>query len=263
MSSVAICLKNVSRSFVSRNGNVTAVRNLSLQLGAGRFVSLLGMSGCGKSTVLNLTAGLLTPDEGTVEIRGEPLAGLNRHATYLFQHDVLLPWKSILENVIFGLRLADAPRVAARDSGMHWLNRMGLAHVAARYPHQLSGGMRRRVALAQNWILNRPLILMDEPFSALDVHTRLQMETELTALWQADAGQTRTVLFVTHDLEESIRLSDEVIVLKSSPGASLVAHYEVDLPRPRDGIALKENSQYRALYRALWNDLQADGRSPQ
>jgi NitT/TauT family transport system ATP-binding protein len=136
---------------------------------------------------------------------------------------------------------------------------MGLERVAASYPYQLSGGMRRRAAIAQNWILNRNIILMDEPFSALDVHTRMQMETELLALWSAETR--KTVLFVTHDLEEAIRLSDEVIVLKKGPEHSITARHEIGLPRPRDPMALRGDAAYQNLYSLLWRDLQPDARA--
>lgn len=255
----AIRLESVTKSFYSRTGQVTAVKNLSFEIGSSRFVSLLGTSGSGKSTVLNMVAGLIAPDQGRIEIRGKALSGLNKDATYLFQQDVLLPWKTVLENVVLGLHFSGEQRDEADEAGMRWLTNMGLAQVAASYPYQLSGGMRRRTAIAQNWILNRHIILMDEPFSALDVHTRVQMETELLALWSNESP--RTVLFVTHDLEEAIRLSDEVIVLKKGPEESIIARHEIDLPRPRDAAALRSDPSYHALYSSLWRDLQPGARA--
>ena len=156
-----------------------AVNDISLQIPAGAFVALVGPSGCGKSTVLNIAAGLLAPTSGVVRADGEALAGLNRRATYMFQQDALLPWKNVRDNVALGLTLSGLGRVAAHRRADQWLARVGLTAFASHFPAQLSGGMRKRVAMAQNWIIDREILLMDEPFSALDIHTRQRMEGEL------------------------------------------------------------------------------------
>src|SRR5262249_10758801 len=161
--------------------------------------------------------GLVTPTSGDVRVDGVRLAGLNSRATYMFQQDALLPWKTVRDNVALGLTLAGSPASEARARADVWLGRVGLSGVAAHYPAQLSGGMRKRAAMAQNWIIDRDILLMDEPFSALDVHTRQQMETELLGLWEQEGRARKTVVFVTHDLEEAIALADEVVVLSAGP----------------------------------------------
>jgi NitT/TauT family transport system ATP-binding protein len=187
---------------------------------------------------------------------------LNRHATYMFQQDALLPWKTVRDNVALGLTLAGAARADARASADGWLARVGLTAFAQHYPAQLSGGMRKRAAMAQHWIIDRSLLLMDEPFSALDVHTRLAMESELLALWEATdrsaAAAKKTVVFVTHDLEEAIALADEVIVLSAGPAAHVVARHAVPLDRPRDLIEVRATQQFVDLQRALWGVLREE-----
>src|SRR4051794_29326555 len=211
---IAIELDRVTRDFVTPDGRgYRALEDISLSVAAGSFVAIVGPSGCGKSTLLNIVAGLLAPTAGTVHIEGDLLTGLNRRATYMFQQDALLPWKSVRENVGLGLTLAGVAKTEVHARADAWLTRVGLAPFAGHYPSQLSGGMRKRVVMAQNWIINRGIVLMDEPFSALDVHTRQRMETELLALWEGSgSSQTarKTVVFVTHDLEEAIALADEV-----------------------------------------------------
>jgi NitT/TauT family transport system ATP-binding protein len=250
----AIQFDGVSRDFAAPGrGQYRALDGISLTVPAGAFVAIVGPSGCGKSTLLNLAAGLLTPSAGTVRVDGEPLAGLNQRATYMFQHDALLPWKTVLDNVALGLTLSRVARPEARARAREWLGRVGLAAFADHYPAQLSGGMRKRAAMAQHWILDRGLMLMDEPFSALDVHTRVRMETELLALWEATAvARPKTIIFVTHDLEEAIALADEVIVLSAGPSARLVARHAVTLDRPRDLMELRTSTAFIDLYRTLW-----------
>src|SRR5262245_38122250 len=185
----ALALENVTCTFVSRADRAqryTAVRNTTLRVAAGEFVSVIGPTGCGKSTLLNVAAGLLEPSGGSVTVFGDRLIGLNRHAGYLFQSEALMPWRNALANVIAGLEFRGVPRHEAVERGEGWLRRVGLAGFGDRYPHQLSGGMRKRVSLAQTLILNPQILLMDEPFSALDVQTRQLMENELLELWSAD-----------------------------------------------------------------------------
>ena len=239
----------MTRSF----GAYTAIRNIDLEAGAGAFVSVAGPSGCGKSTLLNVAAGLIEPTDGSVAIFGEKLSGLNRRASYMFQQDALLPWKTALENIALGLTFRSAPD--AEKQAREWVARIGLTGFENAYPSQLSGGMRKRVAMAQSWIVNPDILLMDEPFSALDVHTRLRMETELLALWTASP---KTVLFVTHDLEEAIALSDEVVVLSAGPASHIVNRYAVDLPRPRDLIDIRTEPRFTELYRRIWSQLKEE-----
>jgi len=234
-----------------------AIEEISLSVPAGAFVAIVGPSGCGKSTLLNVAAGLLPPSSGTVRAAGEPLAGLNRHATYMFQQDALLPWKTVRDNVALGLTLGGATRGDAQAKADAWIARVGLARFASHYPAQLSGGMRKRVAMAQNWILDRGIVLMDEPFSALDVHTRQRMELELLALWDARSADgadapRKTIVFVTHDLEEAIALADDVVILSAGPAARVVAQHHVALPRPRDLLELRTQASFVDLYRGVW-----------
>ena len=219
---------------------------------AGEFVAVVGPSGCGKTTLLNLAAGLLAPTQGGVECFGEPLHGLNPRVSYLFQQDALLPWKTLEENIALAATLAGRD---GRDEARQWLTRLGLEGFGSYYPAAASGGMRKRVALAQQWIPRRPLLLMDEPFSALDIHTRQRMETELLQLWDEDQ---RTVLFVTHDLEEAIALADTVCVLSAGPGSTIVNRYRIDLPRPRAIADLRLDARFQDLYGNIWNDLRPE-----
>jgi NitT/TauT family transport system ATP-binding protein len=247
----AVRLSGITKSFPG----YTAVRDISLEVRAGSFLSVVGPSGCGKSTLLNMAAGLMLPTEGAVEIFGMPLNGINRQAGYMFQQDALLPWKTVLDNILLGLELRAADPRPARQSAQAWIHRVGLDGFADRYPHQLSGGMRKRVAMAQTWIVDPAIVFMDEPFGALDVHTRLRMEGEILSLW-AETG--KTVMFVTHDLEEAISLSDEVVVLSSGPASRVVGVYHVDLPRPRNLIDIKTLPHFTEIYRAIWSDLRVE-----
>jgi NitT/TauT family transport system ATP-binding protein len=243
----------MTKRFPTATGGVyTAVRDISLTVPRGRFVSVVGPTGCGKSTLLNAAAGLMPPTEGTVRIDGEPLSGLNKRASYMFQQDALLPWKSVLDNVTLGLRLRGVPARERDDQGREWLEKVGLGAFAAAYPYQLSGGMRKRVAVAQSWIVDPDFIFMDEPFSALDVQTRQLMEDELLRLW---TGSGKTVMFVTHDLDEAIGLADEVVLLSAGPASRIVGTYPVDLPRPRDLMDIRTTPQFLEIYRTIWSDL--------
>ena len=267
----ALELESVSRHFVTPDGgSYRALENVSLAVPAGAFVAVVGPSGCGKSTLLNIAAGLLPPSSGSVLVDGEALSGLNRRATYMFQQDALLPWKNVRDNVALGLVLAGSAAADGHARADEWLARVGLSAFATHYPSQLSGGMRERVAMAQNWIIDRPMLLMDEPFSALDVHTRQRMETELLTLWESTAENTefaekndslraprtqrlkKTVVFVTHDLEEAIALADEVVVLSAGPASHVVARHPVTLDRPRDLLELRTSAAFIDLYRSLW-----------
>jgi len=254
-------LDRVSRDFTTPAGSRhTALGGISLRIEAGAFCAIVGPSGCGKTTLLNIVAGLMSPTAGSVIVGGRPLESINRRATYLFQQDALLPWKTVRENVALGLMLAGMPRRDACDRAEGWLGRVGLAEFADHFPAQLSGGMRKRVAMAQNWIVDRDIVLMDEPFAALDVHTRTRMESELLALWDSSR---KTVVFVTHDLEEAIALADEVVVLSAGPASRIVARHRIALPRPRDLFEMRTTSAFVALYQSVWADLRDEVRRSQ
>ena len=250
-SAPAIQLSRVSQRF----GDYVAIRGVDLVAAPGEFVAIVGPTGCGKSTLLNIVAGLKPPAEGEVRIFGEPLAGLNRQAGYLFQADSLLPWKTALGNVMLGLVLRGVADGEAREQARGWLAKVGLRGFEDRYPHQLSGGMKKRVALAQVLILRPKILLMDEPFGALDVQTRQLMENELLALWQEDR---KTVLFVTHDLEEAIALADRVVVFSAGPASRIVGDFPVELPRPRDVAEVRLTEDFLKIHREIWGLLREE-----
>jgi NitT/TauT family transport system ATP-binding protein len=252
----ALALEQVTVTFVSPEaGRYTAVRETTLRVAPGEFVSVVGPTGCGKSTLLNIAAGLLQPSAGRVEVLGTPLAGLNTKAGYLFQGDALMPWRTARANVAAGLEFRDLERVSAAARADDWLQRVGLRGFGDRYPHQLSGGMRKRVALAQTLILDPQIILMDEPFSALDIQTRQLMENQLLELWSANR---KSVLFITHDLDEAISLSDRVVVLSAGPASHPIGDYPIDLPRPRDVAEIRLTPHFIELHRLIWHAMKEE-----
>jgi NitT/TauT family transport system ATP-binding protein len=253
---VAVQLDKITCTFAAKGGgSYTAVKDVDLAIADGEFVSVVGPTGCGKSTLLNVAAGLLKPSSGTTRIFGETLAGVNRRAGYMFQSEALMPWRSALDNVTAGLEFRGEDKAAARAKGEDWLARVGLAGFGDRYPHQLSGGMRKRVSLAQMLILDPQILLMDEPFSALDVQTRSLMENELLELWSANR---KSVLFITHDLEEAISLSDRVVVLSAGPATHPIGDYAIDLPRPRDVSEIRLTPDFIALHDRIWHAMKAE-----
>lgn len=252
----ALALDNVAVTFVTEGAaRYTAVSDVTLAVKPGEFVSVVGPTGCGKSTLLNIAAGLLQPSAGGVRVDGEPLAGINRRAGYLFQSDALLPWRTALDNVVVGLEFRGVARADALAQGEAWLGRVGLRGHGHRYPHQLSGGMRKRVALAQTLILDPEIILMDEPFSALDIQTRQLMENELLELWSANR---KSVVFITHDLEEAISMSDRVVVLSAGPASRPIGEFEIDLPRPRDVSEIRLTPRFIDLHTRIWHAMKAE-----
>ena len=232
----------------------TAVADTTLRVGAGEFVSVVGPTGCGKSTLLNVAAGLLAPSTGSVRVFGQPLADgrINPRAGYMFQSEALMPWRSALANVMAGLQYRGVPDAEARVQARQWLARVGLAGFGDRYPHQLSGGMRKRVALAQTLVLDPDIVLMDEPFSALDVQTRQLMENEVLELWSA---KKKAVLFITHDLDEAIAMSDRVVVLSAGPATHPIGEFAIDLARPRDVAEVRTHPRFVELRRQIWGVL--------
>jgi NitT/TauT family transport system ATP-binding protein len=254
----ALALDNITCTFISkddRSQRYTAVADTTLHIAPGEFVSVVGPTGCGKSTLLNVGAGLLEPSAGEVRVFGEPLKGINRRAGYMFQADALMPWRSALQNVIAGLQFRGLDEASARRQGEEWLARVGLRGFGDRYPHQLSGGMRKRVALAQTLILDPDIILMDEPFSALDIQTRQLMENEVLDLWSA---KKKAVLFITHDLDEAIAMSDRVVVLSAGPATRPIGEFRIDLPRPRDVAEIRMHPRFVELHAQIWNVLREE-----
>ena len=253
----AVELDHITCTFASRSGggSYTAVKDVALSIGEGEFVSVVGPTGCGKSTLLNVAAGLLKPSSGMVRIFGEQLSGINRRAGYMFQSEALMPWRNALRNVTAGLEFRGVPVDEARRRGEEWLERVGLAGFGDRYPHQLSGGMRKRTALAQLLVLDPPILLMDEPFSALDIQTRQLMENELLELWSANR---KSVIFITHDLEEAISLSDRVVVLSAGPATHPIGEFAIDLPRPRDVQEIRLSPRFIELHDRIWHAMKEE-----
>jgi NitT/TauT family transport system ATP-binding protein len=252
----AVRFDGVRISYVERSGRAyTAVDEAHLAVADGEFVAIVGPTGCGKSTLLNVAAGLIRPSAGTCHIFGEALAGINRRAGYLFQADALMPWKTAHENVAVGLEVRGVRRTEARARAADWLGRVGLGAFLDRYPHQLSGGQRKRVALAQVLLLDPKLLLMDEPFGPLDAQTRQLMGELLLDLWSADR---KAVLFVTHDLEEAIALADRVVIMAAGPGSTIIGDYRVPLTQPRDVAETRHLPDFVALHRRIWNDLKQE-----
>lgn len=254
----ALALQDVTCTFAVHGhtgSHYTAVANTTLTVADGEFVSVVGPTGCGKSTLLNVAAGLLQPSSGSVHVFGVPLAGINRKAGYMFQADALMPWRSTLDNVTAGLQFRGVAPEEALTKGKEWLERVGLAGFGSRFPHQLSGGMRKRAALAQILILDPQILLMDEPFSALDVQTRQLMENELLELWSANR---KSVLFITHDLEEAISLSDRIVVLSAGPSTHPIGEFRIDLPRPRDVAEIRLTSHFVELHYQIWHTMKSE-----
>ncbi len=248
----AIELVNVTRRFISPDGKVIpALRDFSMAVRRGEFCAVVGPTGCGKSTTLSLITGLAAASAGSVRIDGKPVIGIDPRIGFVFQADAVFPWHNVLDNVAAGPLYRGTPQKLALDKARDWIRRVGLAGFESHYPHQLSGGMRKRVALAQTFINEPEILLMDEPFSALDVQTRALMQGELLNLWSVNRA---SVVFVTHDIEEAIALADRVFVLSKGP-ATVKTVYDIDLPRPRDVAEARYSPRFIELSRQIWNDL--------
>jgi NitT/TauT family transport system ATP-binding protein len=248
----AIELRSAAKHFPTASGGVyTAIHDVNLTVERGEFCAIVGPTGCGKSTTLGLVSGLEPASEGQVRLFGEPVQGVDSRIGYVFQSDAVFPWKTVLDNVAAGPRYRGVSNKEARERARDWIRRVGLAGFESYYPHQLSGGMRKRVALAQSLITEPEILLMDEPFSALDVQTRTLMENELLALWSASKA---SVVFITHDLDEAIALADRVCVFTAGPG-TVKGTYKVDLPRPRNVSEIRFQPRFTEIYEEIWNDL--------
>ncbi|WP_328446248.1 MULTISPECIES: ABC transporter ATP-binding protein [unclassified Amycolatopsis] len=248
-------LTGATKRFPSGSGSVhTAVRDLTMTVQPGEFVAVVGPTGCGKSTTLSLVSGLQPPSAGRVQVNGTDVKSIPDGVGYMFQTDAVMPWRSVLDNVASGPRFRGVPKAEARAQAVDWIARVGLAGFEKYYPHQLSGGMRKRVALAQTLVTKPKILLMDEPFSALDVQTRALMQDELLRLW---SGSGAAVIFVTHDLDEAIALSDKVVVLTSSP-ATVKDVFEIPLERPRKVEDLRLTEDFRKLYADIWESLRSE-----
>jgi NitT/TauT family transport system ATP-binding protein len=246
-------LKHVSKEFVKPSGEIhTVLQDIDLRIYKGEFCSIVGPTGCGKSTALGLIAGFDQPTAGKVHIQGNPLEGINPLAACVFQANNAFPWKTVVDNVSLGLRLRGVKKTEAFGEARKWIEKVGLSGFENHYPSQLSGGMKKRLALAQCLIVQPEILLMDESFSALDVHTRSLMESELLSIWEETSA---SVVFITHDLEEAISLSDRVVVLTAGPAASIKGDYHIDLPRPRNVSEIRFDKEFMRLHEQIWGDL--------
>jgi len=253
---VQIELSGVTKRFTTPSGSMfTALRAIDLVVGAGKFCAVVGPTGCGKSTTLTMVAGLDRPSTGTVSVGGQGVDGITAGISFMFQADALMPWKTVLGNVALGPVFRGRPRKEALSQARDWVRRVGLAGFEEHHPHQLSGGMRKRVSLAAALINEPSILLMDEPFGALDVQTKAIMSNELLGLWE----QTRpSVIFVTHDLEEAIALADQVVVMTAGPG-TVKAVYDIDLARPRGAVQeIRFDSRFLELHHQIWASLREE-----
>ncbi|MCM2450369.1 ABC transporter ATP-binding protein [Agrobacterium vitis] len=251
----AIELINVTRRFVSPTGKtLTALRDFNMAVERGEFVAVVGPTGCGKSTTLNLVTGLAKPSAGEVRLMGGPVNGIDPRVGFAFQKDALFPWKNVIDNVMAGPLFRGKSKTEAEKLAKDWLARVGLGKFLHHYHHQLSGGMRKRVALAQTFINEPEILLMDEPFSALDVQTRTVMHEELLKLW---AERKASVIFVTHDLEEAVALADKVYVLTAGP-ATVKSVYPIALPRPRVVSEIRYEPEFVEYCKTIWEDMRQE-----
>jgi NitT/TauT family transport system ATP-binding protein len=251
-----ISVRNVQKWFPTPSGELYHVLDgINLDVYPGEFVSLVGPSGCGKSTLLRMVAGLAKQDSGDICLDGEPVGRHKGRLGFVFQQDALLPWRTVFDNIALGLRIRKAPKAEVKERVNDWISRVGLRGFADYYPARLSGGMRKRVAIAQTLSYDPDVILMDEPFAHLDVQTRQVLEEDLMNLC---ADGKRTILFVTHDLDEAISLSDRVIVQRAGPRSTVRGEYQVNLPRPRHLVEIRADPTYVELSHALWQQLREE-----
>ena len=252
----AIALQAVTKRFATPSGDAfTAIRDVSFTVEPGQFCAVVGPTGCGKSTTLSLVSGLDRPSDGEVTVGGRPVSGITSGTSFMFQADALMPWKTVLGNVMMGPVFRGVGKSVARTQARDWLRRVGLAGFEDHHPHQLSGGMRKRVALAAALINEPSILLMDEPFGALDVQTKAIMSNELLSLWE----QLRpAVIFVTHDLEEAVALADRVVVMTVGPG-TVKGIYDIDLPRPRGAVQeIRFQPRFLELHHQIWSSLREE-----
>ena len=243
----------LTKRFLTPKGDpFTAIQDVTLAVEPGQFCAIVGPTGCGKSTTLAQVSGLDKPSSGSVQVGGHIVDRITNGVSYMFQADALFPWKSVLQNVLIGPVLLGTPKKQAESLAKDWLRRVGLTGFEDRYPHQLSGGMRKRVALAAALINNPRILLMDEPFGALDVQTKAIMQTELLGLWEE---LRPSVLFITHDLDEAVALSDRVVIMTSGPGM-VKDIFDIDLPRPRGDVqTLRHEQRFIELQTQIWESL--------
>jgi NitT/TauT family transport system ATP-binding protein len=249
--------RNVSKVFFKGDTRIHALRNVTAQVEKGELLAIVGPSGCGKSTLLNLTAGLMEPGVGEVLYQGKPMSGVNTHVSYVTQRDNLLPWRTVEANVLLPFELGERALTPARERkerARKYIELVGLKGFENHYPAELSGGMRKRAQLARSLVYEPDVLLMDEPFGALDAQLRLMLQAELLRTWE---GSGKTLIFVTHDLTEAISLADRVIVMSTRPG-KIRSMERIDLPRPRDVFTIRFEPEFGDYFERLWGALRED-----
>jgi NitT/TauT family transport system ATP-binding protein len=254
----AVELAGVSKTFTSRNGTVDVLSGLNISLGHGEFLAIVGPSGSGKSTVLNLLAGLDRPTTGSVSCEGKPVESVNTDIGYLTQHDSLLPWRTVAQNIAVALEIRRVDRAEIEARVRDIIAQVGLEGFERHYPSQLSGGMRKRAMLARTLIYDPAILLMDEPFGPLDAQLKLALQDELLKLWSA---RRKTVVFVTHDIVEAITLADRVLVFSARP-SRIKLDEPIQIPRPREVHEVRFHPAFEEHYRRLWAALDAPARRP-
>jgi NitT/TauT family transport system ATP-binding protein len=258
-----IDVRGLSKSFQLAGAVIEAVRDVSFSVRRGEFVALLGPSGSGKSTILNMIATLVKPSSGQILIDGKPVTAgrATPDVGYVFQRDTLFPWRTVADNIGYGLQLAGVPDAERRERVAACVAQAGLRGFEQAYPSALSGGMRQRAALMRTLVVEPQVLLMDEPFGALDTHTKIDMHEVLLRIWDREQ---QTVLFVTHDLGEALTLADRIILFSARPG-QVKDMFQVDIERPRDAVKVRETPRYAELFQHIWHSLGEEfvkGRSP-
>ncbi len=249
-----IRFEGVSKNFPSKTGVTEAVHDINLAIARNEFVCVVGPSGCGKTTLLHLCAGLIRPTSGRVIYKGKEITGINTDAGYITQDSNLYPWRSLIENVEFSLEMRGMPRAARRREVQKFIDLMGLTGFEEHYPYQLSGGMQKRASIARTMVYDPDVVLMDEPFGALDAQTRMILQSELLKVWSLE---TKTIVFITHDIVEAIALADRVVLMTRRPGA-IKDVFRVDLPRPRNVFEIHAQPGFADMYRGIWEHFKVE-----
>ncbi len=248
-----LALKSISMLYAQRGRRFAALRDVSLEIEKGEFISLVGASGCGKTTLLRIADGLVTPTRGDVYVDGKPVTKPGPDRGFVFQQDALFPWRTVLDNITFGLEVQGRAKRDALRRADELVRLVGLAGFERHYPHELSGGMRQRANLARALTIDPDILLMDEPFAALDAQTREFMQAELLRVWRSNR---KTVMFVTHQIDEAVYLADRVVVMTSRPG-QIKSIVDVDIPRPRD-LSIKRTAHFMELVDAIWKMIEEE-----
>src|SRR5438874_4634708 len=252
-SAAKLALREISMIYAQRGRRFTALRDVSLQIDSGQFISIVGASGCGKTTLLRIVDGLVAPSRGQIWVDGQAITKPGPDRGFVFQQDALFPWRTVLDNIVFGLEVQGKPKADSRRRADELVRLVGLSGFEHHFPHELSGGMRQRANLARALTIDPDILLMDEPFAALDAQTREIMQAELLRIWRSNR---KTVLFVTHQIDEAVYLADRVVVMTSRPG-QVKAVVDVDIPRPRD-LSVKRTPRFLELVDEIWKMIEEE-----